>query len=75
MYGGFCLSSRARVTEAEAQRATLESHQIVRSEEPQPGCLRVGQALSAGWQHGSAPAARKKRMLRTVLPEILIVVV
>jgi excisionase family DNA binding protein len=61
-----------RVTEAEAQLATLESHQIVLSEEQQHGLLRLGQDLSAVWHHVSAPEALKKRILRTVLQEIII---
>jgi excisionase family DNA binding protein len=61
-----------RVTEVEAQLATLERQQIVLSEEQLHGLLRLGQDLSVVWHHVSAPEALKKRILRTVLHEIII---
>jgi DNA invertase Pin-like site-specific DNA recombinase len=61
-----------RVTEVEAQLAMLQSQQRTLSEEQRQGLLTLGQDLSGVWQHPSAPAALKKRILRTVLYEIMI---
>jgi hypothetical protein len=61
-----------QVAEVEAQLATLERHPITLSEEQRQGLLTLGQDLAAVWQHPSAPEALKKRILRTVLHEIII---
>jgi hypothetical protein len=61
-----------RVTEVEAQLALLQSQQRQLSEEQRQGLLTLGQDLSVVWQHPSAPAALKKRILRTVLHEIML---
>jgi hypothetical protein len=61
-----------RVTELEAQVATLKNQQITLSEEQRQGLLHLGQDLRAVWQHPAAPATLKKRILRTVLYEIII---
>jgi Recombinase zinc beta ribbon domain len=61
-----------RVTEVEAQLATLQSQRSTLSEEQRHGLLTLGQDLRVGWQHPSAPEALKKRILRTVLHEIMI---
>lgn len=62
----------ARVTEVEAHLATLQSQQSTLSEEQRQSLLTLGRDLSVVWQHPSAPEALKKRMLRTVLHEMMI---
>jgi hypothetical protein len=61
-----------RVTEVAGQLATLTSQQRTLSEAQRQSVLTLRQDLSAVWQHPSAPEARKKRMLRTVLHEMII---
>jgi hypothetical protein len=65
-------AARERVTEVEAQLATLQSQQSARSEEPRQGVRTLGQALRVVWQHPSVSEALKKRLLRTVLHDITI---
>jgi excisionase family DNA binding protein len=62
----------ARVTEVGGQLATLTSQQRTLSEAQRQSLLTLSQDLSAVWQHPSAPEALKKRILRTVLHEIII---
>jgi hypothetical protein len=61
-----------RVPEVEAHLATLQSQQSTLSEEQRQGLLTLGQDLSVLWQHPSASEALKKRILRTVLHEMMI---
>jgi hypothetical protein len=61
-----------RVTEVEAQRAALESQQGELSEEQRHRLLHLGQDLRVVWQHPAAPEALKKRIVRTILQEIII---
>jgi DNA invertase Pin-like site-specific DNA recombinase len=61
-----------RVAEVEAQLATLASRRITLSDEQRHQLLTLGQDLAAVWEHPAASAALKKRILRTVLHEILI---
>lgn len=62
----------ARVTEVEAQLATLTSQPRTLSEAQRQSLLTLSQDLSAVWQHPAVPEALKKRLLRTVLHEIII---
>jgi hypothetical protein len=55
-----------------AQRAALASRRSTRSDEPRPRWRTWGQDLGAVWEHPAASAALKKRIRRTVLPEISI---
>ena len=56
----------------EAQLATLASRRITLSDEQRHRLLTLGQDLTAVWEHPTASAALKKRLLRTVLHEMLI---
>jgi len=60
------------VTEVEAHLATLASRRLTLSDEQRHRLLTLGQDWGAVWEHPAASAARKKRMLRTVLHEISI---
>jgi DNA invertase Pin-like site-specific DNA recombinase len=60
------------VAEVEAQLAALASRRITLSDEQRHRLLTLGQDLTAVWHHPTASEALKKRMLRTVLHEILI---
>ena len=60
------------VAEVEAQRATLASRRLTLSDEQRHRLRTLGQDLGAVWEHPAASAALKKRMLRTVLHEIII---
>ena len=62
----------ARVTEVEAHLATLQSQRSTLSEEQRQSVRTLGRDLSVVWQHPSAPEALKKRLLRTVLPAMMI---
>jgi hypothetical protein len=55
-----------------AQLATLASRRITRSDEQRQRWLTVGQDLTTVWDHPTASATRKTRMLRTVLPAMRI---
>ena len=61
-----------QVAEAEARLATLECQPLTLSEEQRHGLLTLGHALATVWPHPAAPEALKKRMLRTVLQEIIL---
>ena len=61
-----------RVVEVEAQRAALASHQVTLNDEQRQRLLSLGQDLSVVWHHPAASEVLKKRLLRTVLHEIII---
>lgn len=61
-----------RVDEVESQLAALASDPITLNEEQRRGLLSLGQDLSALWHHPAANEPLKKRILRTVLHEIII---
>ena len=58
--------------DAEAHLAALEHGQAPLREEQRQHLLSLGQDLSGVWHHAAAPEALKKRILRTVLHEIVI---
>jgi excisionase family DNA binding protein len=62
--------TRATELEQELQAATQERH--VLSEQEQVRLLELGRDLPKLWNHSAASADMKKRILRTVLEEILI---
>jgi DNA invertase Pin-like site-specific DNA recombinase len=62
----------AQVAEAEARLATLESQQRTLSAEQQHGLLTLGHDLATVWRHPAASEVLKKRILRTVLHEIMV---
>src|SRR5262249_18795646 len=62
----------AQVAEAEARLATLEGQPPTLSEEQHHALLTLGHDLATVWRHPAAPEALKKRILRTVLHEIMI---
>jgi DNA invertase Pin-like site-specific DNA recombinase len=62
----------AHVAEAEARLATLEGQPLTLSEEQHHALLTLGHDLATVWRHPAAPEALKKRILRTVLHEIMI---
>jgi DNA invertase Pin-like site-specific DNA recombinase len=62
----------AHVAEAEARLATWEGQPITLSEEQHHALLTLGHDLATVWHHPAAPEALKKRILRTVLHEIMI---
>jgi hypothetical protein len=62
----------AQVAEAAARLATLEGQPPRLSEEHHHALLTLGHDLATVWRHPHAPEALKKRMLRTVLYEIII---
>jgi hypothetical protein len=62
----------AQVAAVEAQLATLANRRSTLSEEQRHRLLTLGQDLTAVWEHPTASAALKKRLLRTVLHAILI---
>ena len=61
-----------QVAEAEARLATLAGQPITLSEEQRHALLTLGHDLATVWYHPAAPEALKKRILRTVLQEIMI---
>jgi len=61
-----------RVKDAEAHLAALEQCHVPLREEQRQHLLNLGQDLSAVWHHAAAPEALKKRILRTVLHEMVI---
>jgi len=61
-----------RVQDAETHRAALAQGPGPLREEQRQQLLSLSQALSAVWRHTAAPEALKKRLLRTVLSEIMI---
>jgi hypothetical protein len=60
------------VQDAEARLVALEQCHVPLREEQRQQLLSLGQDLRAVWQHAAAPEALKKRILRTVLHEIVI---
>ena len=60
------------VAEVEGHLATLARRRITLSDEQRHRLLTLGQDLTAVWDHPTAPEALKKRILRTVLHEIVI---
>ena len=62
----------AHVAAVEAQLATLASRRMTLNDEQRHRLLTLGQDLTAVWEHPTASAALKKRLLRTVLHEMLI---
>jgi hypothetical protein len=62
----------AQVAEAEARLAPLECQPLTLSEEQRHGLLTLGHDLATVWHHPAAPEALKKRILRTVLQEMMI---
>ena len=60
------------VAEVEGQLATLASRRITLSDEQRHRLRTLGQDLTAVWDHPTAPEALKKRILRTVLHEMVL---
>jgi len=60
------------VVEVETQLATLASRRLTLSDEQRHRLLTLGQDLTTVWDHPTASATLKKRILRTVLHEIRI---
>jgi hypothetical protein len=60
------------VQDAEAHLAALEQRHVPLREEQRQHLLTLSQDLSAVWRHAAAPEALKKRILRTVLYEMII---
>jgi hypothetical protein len=65
-------SALARVTELEQQLQVIGKHAIVVTVEQKEQLLHLGQRLEEAWNHAAAPPELKKRILRTVLHEIMI---
>jgi hypothetical protein len=61
-----------RVKDAEAPLVALEHRHVPLREEQRQHLRSLGQDLSAVWHHAAAPAVLKKRLLRTVLHEIIL---
>jgi DNA invertase Pin-like site-specific DNA recombinase len=61
-----------RVGEVETQLATLKDQHVTLRDDHRQRLLRLGQDLETVWHHEAAPVALKKRILRTVLHEIII---
>ena len=61
-----------RVKDAAAPLAALEQRPVPLREEQRQPFRRLGQALHTVWHPAAAPEGRKKRLLRTVLPERVI---
>jgi len=61
-----------RVTEVEAHRATLARRRVAIEDEQRQRFQPLGDDLAVVWQHPTAPVARTKRMVRTVLQAIRI---
>jgi DNA invertase Pin-like site-specific DNA recombinase len=62
----------AQVAEAEARLAALEDQPITLSEEQRHRLLTLGHDLATVWRHPAASEPLKKRILRTVLHEIMV---
>lgn len=61
-----------RVVEVETQLTRWKSQHVTLSEEQRQRLLSLGQDLKTAWHHAGAPVALKKRILRTLLHEIII---
>ena len=62
----------AQIAEAEARLATFAGQPPTLSEEQHHALLTLGHDLATVWHHPAASEALKKRILRTVLQEIMI---
>jgi hypothetical protein len=62
----------ARVKDAETRLVALEQRHVPLRAEQRQQLLSLGQDLSAVWHHAAAPEVLKKRILRTVLQEMVI---
>jgi hypothetical protein len=62
----------ARVKDAETRLVALEQRHVPLRAEQRQQLLSLGQDLSAGWHHAAAPEVLKKRILHTVLQELVI---
>jgi hypothetical protein len=60
------------VAEVEAHLATLVSRRVAIDDEQCDRLQRLGDDLAVVWQHPAAPGERKKRIIRTVLQEMII---
>ena len=65
-------SALARVTELEQQLQAIGKQETVVTAEQKDQLLHLGQRLEEAWNHSAAPPELKKRILRTVLHEIVI---
>lgn len=61
-----------RVSEVETQLVALQDKQVTLRDDQRQYLLRLGQDLETVWHHEAAPVSLKKRILRTVLHEIVI---
>src|SRR2546426_7419327 len=61
-----------RVAEVESHLANVASRRVAIDDEQRQRCQHLGDDLAVVWQHPTAPVELKKRMVRTVLQEILI---
>jgi hypothetical protein len=62
----------AQVAAAGARLATVEGQPSTLSEDQHHALRTLGDDVTAVWRHPAAPEALKKRMLRTVLQELMI---
>lgn len=62
-----------RVGEVETQLTALKDKQVTLRDDHRQRLLQLGQDLETVWHHEAAPVALKKRILRTVLHEIIII--
>lgn len=61
-----------RVGEVETQLTALKDKHVTLRDDHRQRLLQLGQDLETVWHHEAAPVALKKRILRTVLHEIII---
>jgi DNA invertase Pin-like site-specific DNA recombinase len=61
-----------RVAQAEAQLQALAASEPSLSEKQRQGVMELGSDLKALWDHPDAPPILKKRILRTVINEIMV---
>ena len=61
-----------RVQDVEAELAALESRKVTIRDEQRQRLLSLGQDLRTVWHHPAASEVLKKRILRTVLHEIMV---
>jgi hypothetical protein len=61
-----------RVSEVDTSLATLKDQHVTRKDAHRQRLLRLGQELRLVWHHEAAPVAWEKRLLRTVLHEMII---
>jgi hypothetical protein len=65
-------SALERVAELQRECSQCEEQRTALTDEQQTRLLELGRDLPALWNHAAAPAELKKRILRTVLEEIVI---